>query len=97
MRLNGLFKFMGVEVRPGFKDPTKMNYIVGLCQGMDTIRLYIEPGQYQNIMAEMQKPGSKLVPFSDVYAELDYNPAAQNVNYCMRLLEIESASEVKKV
>lgn len=95
MRLSGTFKFMGVEVRAGFKDPTKMNYIVGLCQGMDTIRLYIDSAQYQQIMTDMQRPGSKLVPFSDVYAELDYNPAAQSVNFCMKLSEIKSLSEVK--
>lgn len=97
MKLNGTFRFMGVESRAGFKDPTKINYIVGLCQGMDTIRLYVDAAQYQKILEVMQRPNSKLVPFSDVYAELDYNPAAQNVSYCMRLLEIKSVSEVKNV
>lgn len=95
MKLSGEFKFMGVEVRPGFKDPTKTFYVIGLCQGMETLRINIEAAQYQAIMTDMQRPNSKLVPFSDVHAELDHNPAAQNVSYCMRLLSLKSLSEVK--
>lgn len=80
MRVKGEFKFMGCEARPGFKDPTKMNYIVGLSQGMDTLRVYVEAADYGRYC--------QLVPYSDVTAELDYNPAAQKVQYCMRLLNI---------
>lgn len=89
MRLSGSFKFMGCEARPGFKDPSKMNYIVGLCQGMDTLRVYVEAADYGRYC--------QLVPYSDVHAELDYNPVAQNVAYCMRLLDIKSVKEVKNV
>lgn len=80
MKLTGEFKFMGAEARPGFKDPSKMNYIVGLAQGMDTLRVYVDAAEYGRYC--------KIAPFSDVTAELDYNPAAQKVAYSMRLLSI---------
>lgn len=80
MRLSGSFKFMGCEARPGFKDPTKTNYIVGLSQGMDTLRVYVDAADYGRYC--------QLTPYSDVIAELDYNPAAQKVQYAMRLLNI---------
>lgn len=80
MRLSGKFKFMGCEARPGFKDPNKINYIVGLSQGLDTLRVYVDAADYAKYCS--------IVPYSDVTAELDYNPAAANVSYCMRLFSI---------
>lgn len=81
MRVKGEFKFMGCEARPGFKDPSKINYVVGLSQGLDTLRVYVEAADYARYV--------QLVPYSDVEAELEYNPAAQSVQYCMRLVDIK--------
>ena len=80
MKVSGKFKFMGVECRPGYKDPTKTNYIVGLAQGLDTLRLYVEPADYGRYC--------KIEPFTEVEAVLDYNPVAKSVAYAMRLLDI---------
>lgn len=80
MNVTGQFKFMGVEARQGFKDPSKTNYIVGLAQGLDTLRCYCDASDYARYC--------KIEPFSDVEALLDYNPVAKEVSYCMRLLDI---------
>lgn len=81
MRVSGEFKFMGVESRPGFKDPSKINYVLGLSQGLDTIRLYTDAAGYAQYC--------KIDPYSDVVAELEYNPGAQQVSYCMRLINLQ--------
>lgn len=81
MQVIGNFKFMGVDCRPGFKDPSKTNYIVGLAQGLDTLRLYVDAADYARYC--------KIEPFTDVEAVLDYNPVAKEVAYSMRLLDIK--------
>lgn len=81
MKVSGKFKFMGVECRPGYRDPLKMNYIVGLAQGLDTLRLYVERVDYDRYCM--------IEPFTDVEAVLDYNPVAKEVAYSMRLLDIK--------
>lgn len=88
MLLTGVFKFMGVESRTGFKDPTKVNYVLGLSQGLDTIRLYVEAVDFGKYM--------QIPPYSDVEAELDYNPVSERVQYCMRLKDMRLLQEVKK-
>lgn len=80
MIVTGEFKFMGVESRKSFKDPSKINYILGLSQGLDTIRLYID--------ADMFADFSRFDPYSDVIAELEYNPAASSSSYAMRLHDL---------
>lgn len=80
MIVTGDFKFMGVESRRSFKDPSKTNYILGLSQGLDTVRLYID--------ADMFAHFSRLDPYSDVTAELEYNPAAERSSYAMRLHDL---------
>lgn len=77
MIVKGDFKFMGCEARPGFKDPSKVNYVLGLAQGLDNVRLYIDAFQYGEF--------SKIAPYSDVSAELNYNPVAEKAAYAMRL------------
>ena len=93
MLMQGKFVFLGVEAREGFVDKSKMNYLVGLSQGLDTIRLYIEAGQYSEIQNMLIR--GEIAPYSEVMAELDYNPAAQKVQYCMRLVRIKSLKEGK--
>ena len=86
MRVTGIFKFMGAESRPGVKDPTKTNFIVGFSEGMDVLRLYVEPAQYAKC--------AQIPPYTDVIVELDYNPVAQKVPYCMRFVDIKKPEEV---
>lgn len=80
MRLKGEFKFMGIDVRPNRTDPTRMNYIVGLSQGLDTLRCYVEADAYARYC--------KFVPYSDVTAVLDFNPVAKSVTYAMHIVEL---------
>ncbi len=71
MKVQGEFKFLGVEKRQGFKDPSQVFYIAGFAQGLDSLRCYVDAeayGRYQS-----------LVPYSDVIAELDYNPVTGKV------------------
>ena len=72
MVLSGDFKFMGVDKRSGFKDPSKVFYVLGLGQGLDALRIYIDAEQYGRY--------SSIEPYSDVSAELDYNPVSGRVN-----------------
>lgn len=78
MKLNGNFRFAGVECRHGFKDPNQEFYILGLLQGMDMLRLYIDKPLYEQLVG--------LEPYSEVVAELDYNPVADKNQ--MRLVSI---------
>lgn len=86
MLVKGVFKFMGVESRPGFKDPSKVNYVLGLSQGLDTIRLYVEAVDFARYV--------QFPTYSDVEAVLDYNPVSERVQYCMRLKDIKLLEEV---
>lgn len=79
-------KFLGVVERPGFRDPSKVSYIVAIAQGVDTLRVYVEAADFGRYI--------RIEPFSDVVAELDYNPTAEKVAYCMRLLDIKLGEEV---
>lgn len=72
MKLIGEFKFVGCEARPGFRDPSKMSYVVGLAQGLDTLRCYVNEQLYADCV--------RLEPYSDVTAELDYNPVKEKYN-----------------
>lgn len=87
MKLNGTFRFLGCESRQGFKDPTKINYVLGLSQGLDTLRMYIDAVQYQSIMDKIMT--GQLASYDEVDVELEYNPAATSVGYCMRLGSIK--------
>lgn len=93
MLVQGNFVFLGIEAREGFVDKSKINYLIGLSQGLDTIRLYIEASQYSEIQNMLMR--GDIVPYSQVKAELDYNPAAQKVQYSMRLVGIKSQKEGK--
>lgn len=84
MRVEGVFKFMGVVSRPGFNDPTKVNYMIGLAEGMDSFRPFIERDIYEQCV--------NLTPYSDVRVVLNYNPIADKASYCMRLVSIEPVS-----
>ncbi len=87
MRLVGRFKFMGVEKRSGFRDPSQTFYVLGLGQGLDSIRLYVEAEQYGMY--------SQIVPYSDVIAELDYNPVAQKNQ--VRLLSLTEGGSMHEI
>ena len=41
MRLAGSFKFLGAEKRSGFKDPSQTFYVIGVGQGLDSLRCYV--------------------------------------------------------
>ncbi|GLC80236.1 hypothetical protein [Lacrimispora brassicae] len=84
MLVAGLFKFVGTERRQGFKDPSQVFYVLGLAQGLDTLRLYVNAEDFGRY--------SSIVPYSDVTAELDYNPVSNRVN----LVSINVPEEVKK-
>lgn len=73
-------KFMGAVARPGFKDPTQMQYVLGLAQGIGNLRLYIDAQQYARCL--------QIEPYSDVIVSLEFEPTAQKVAYCMRLVDI---------
>lgn len=88
MLVRGEFKFMGAEARPGFNDPSKVNYVVGLAQGLDNIRIYVnDPVLYGTLV--------NYRPYGDVLVELDYNPVAKDVKYCMRLVSIREKPVAK--
>lgn len=72
MKLTGEFKFVGCEARPSFYDPSKMSYVVGLAQGLDTLRCYVKIDLYTQC--------KDFEPYSDVVAELDYNPVKEKYN-----------------
>ena len=80
MLVKGEFKLMGCVSRPSFNDPSRINYILGLSQGLDTLRVYIDAAQYAEFC--------KYDPYSDVVAELNYNPLADKAAYSMRLVSL---------
>ncbi|WP_368295927.1 hypothetical protein [Enterocloster citroniae] len=71
MKVQGEFKFLGVEKRHGFRDPSQVFYIVGFAQGLDSLRCYVD--------AEAYRSYSGIEPYSDVTAELEYNPVSGKV------------------
>jgi hypothetical protein len=78
MKVTGIFKLMGVESQSGFKDPTQINYVVGLAQGMDSLRMYLDANEFALY--------KDIPPYSDVEVVLDYNPVAKEVRYSMHLV-----------
>lgn len=82
MRLMGEFKFLGVERRQGFKDPSKSFNVMGLGQGLDVLRIYVDDMQYSTCI--------NIQPYTDAEAELDYNP----VNGRMNLVELTPLANV---
>lgn len=42
MKVQGEFKFLGVEKRQGFKDPSQTFYVAGFAQGLDSLRCYVD-------------------------------------------------------
>ena len=72
MRFTGFCKFMGAETRKGFKDPSQIFYIIGLRQGLDSLRCYVDAESYVRYAA--------IEPYSDVEAEFDYNPVSGKIN-----------------
>lgn len=93
MKMSGEFVFIGVEARPGFADQNKMNYLIGLAQGLDTYRTYIEAPLFQKIQTMIMQ--NKLSVYETVHADCDFNPAATKVSYCMKVLDIKSLKEGK--
>lgn len=71
MLVKGEFKFLGVEKRNGFKDPSQSFYIAGFAQGLDSLRCYISPEEYGMY--------TTIEPYTDVVVELDYNPVSGKV------------------
>ncbi|MBS6953445.1 MAG: hypothetical protein KH230_09430 [Enterocloster asparagiformis] len=71
MKLQGNFKFLGIEKRQGFKDPSQTFYVVGFAQGLDSLRCYVNAEDYGRYTI--------LEPYSDVVVELDYNPVSGKV------------------
>lgn len=65
--------FMGTECKPGFKDPTKLTYRAAFADGMDSIKMYIDPGQYEKLKASPALSVLEVV--------LDYNPTTQRMNF----------------
>ena len=71
MKLQGEFKFLGVEKRQGFKDPSQTFYVAGFAQGLDSLRCYVNAEDYGRYMS--------IEPYSDVMVELEYNPVSGKV------------------
>lgn len=71
MLVKGEFKFLGVEKRSGFKDPSQTFFICGFAQGLDSLRCYVNPEDYGVY--------STIEPYTDVVATLDYNPVSGKV------------------
>ena len=65
MKVQGEFKFLGVEKRQGFKDPSQTFYVAGFAQGLDSLRCYVDAEAYGR--------------YSDVMVELEYNPVSGKV------------------
>ena len=72
MRLAGSFKFLGAEKRSGFKDPSQTFYVIGVGQGLDSLRCYVNAEDYGRYAA--------LEPYSDVDAEFEYNQVSGKIN-----------------
>ena len=89
MKVTGVFKLMGVQAQPGFKDPQQISYIIGLAQGMESLRMYLEPTEY-----ELYKD---IPSYSDVDAVLDFNPLAKDVRYCMHLVTLAPVNKSSAV
>ena len=71
MKVQGEFKFLGVEKRQGFKDPSQTFYVTGFAQRLDSLRCYVDAEAYGRY--------SGIEPYSDVMAELEYNPVSGKV------------------
>lgn len=67
----------GVAARPGYKDPSQINYMVAFADGIDSVRLYIDRKVYDDL--------ASLPPFSKLAVEFDFNPAASSPSYALRL------------
>lgn len=72
MRFTGFFKFLGAETRKGFKDPSQTFYVVGVGQGLDSLRCYVDAESYVRY--------SGIEPYSDIEAEFEYNPVSGKIN-----------------
>lgn len=72
MKLSGSLKFLGVEKRVGFRDPSQTFYVCGFAQGLDSLRVYVD--------AEAFGVYSTLEPYTDVEAVFDYNPVSGKMN-----------------
>lgn len=81
MKLSSKFIFMGLEARASFKDASKMNYIIALAQGIDSLRIHVDASFYEKYRDTM--------PYSECNVVLDFNPRAASVIYCMQLESIE--------
>ncbi len=88
MKVEGVFKFMGVVSKPSFKDPTKTNYIVGLgdLSGIDSYRPYVDLDVFNCC--------KDLPAYSDVSVVFDFNPVAEKVSYCLKLVSLKPVSSV---
>ena len=78
MKVQGEFKFLGVEKRQGFKDPSQTFYVAGFAQGLDSLRCYVDAeayGRYSRIVTYSAGNHYR----SDVMAELEYNPVSGKV------------------
>ena len=89
MKVTGVFKLMGVESQSGFKDPSQINYVVGLAQGMDSLRMYLDATEF-NLYKDIP-------PYSDVEVVLDYNPVAKEVRYSMHLVTMAPVNKASAI
>ncbi len=72
MKVSGQFVLTGVQCRPGFKDPSKMTYMVAFADGVDSLRLFVDASVYDDMM--------KLPLYKPYRVNFDYNPVNQRMN-----------------
>ena len=61
MRVEGTFQYLSSEIRPGYKDPSKMCNIVLLMQGTETADFMTDEESYQRFQGIKQLEKVKVV------------------------------------
>lgn len=72
MKMKATCLFMGLVSRPSFKDPSKMTYMVGFADGIDSLRIYIDDMMCARF--------SQVQPLTKLEVEFDYSPNTQRMN-----------------
>lgn len=73
MKMYGNYLFTGATANPSFKDPNKIVYMAGFLDGLDSVKLYINEGDYNSLF--------NVPPLSKVEVEFDYNAYSRNLNF----------------
>lgn len=71
MKVIAEVKFLGVERRAGFKDPSKFFNVAAFAEGLDVLRVYVDDVFYGQLCS--------IQPYSDVSAVFNLQPGSDGV------------------